>query len=330
MTLSPEERRDPVSDARAEFEVGHPARGAEAGHVVGNADAGRTLDRVIAVEGPLALAQAIELLRPLARELDRLHARGVVHGAVRSRQVVVAADDTVVLRPAECAGGASGAPARPDGASVARTDFGAEASANLAAADSSDSNYFSPQLLAGEDLRPADDIYALGVIAYELVTGALPFEWVEPGSPAMPRRPVPPSNRCPTLTPEVEGVLLAQLSAAPAARFATALELVRELERAATHTSSTGGPASAHRHPMSSFGVYPTARTVPAGPGARRLALAEMPDVAHAPREPARPRRVRRTDYPELGLAGFWVAVLIVVLCSVYLLPLYYILLGRF
>jgi serine/threonine protein kinase len=287
-----------------------------------------TLDRLLVEGGPVPAERAASLLRPLARDLDRLHARGALHGAVRPWNVAVGPDGAARLGAP-----VPGRAARPEGAASAGRD----------------ADYLSPQLLAGEPPRPSDDLYALGAIAYELLVGTPPFERAASGShgaatgadaptpngtarghaagPSRARRLVPPTERRPDLPAEVERVLLAQLSASPAGRFATGLDLVRELERAASAASHPRDARRLDRLPPHANAI-PTVRRVPSGPGARRLALAEMQEGVGPAREAARPRRVRRNDYPEVDLPGRVVAVILLVLCSVYLLPLYYMLVG--
>ena len=296
-------RREP-DDAPVEEPIVHPGER-------------RTLDRVLADEAPLPPPRALELLRPLAREIDRLHARGRIHGAVRPWRIVV--------EPAEASNSATRVvlwPNVPSG-DVPRIGLPGDDAGTSPSWTERDAAYRSPQLLAGEEPRPLDDLYALGVVAYELLTGALPFEVGTYASPT--RRPIPPGDRCPELPPAVEGALLAQLSAAPSSRFATGLQFTLELERAAALDRAATRPASI-ADLISPPTAFPTFRRAPAGLRARNLALAELPDVARIPRDQPRRRRVRRNDYPDLGLPGLWVAVIVVVLCSVYLLPAYYML----
>jgi serine/threonine-protein kinase len=81
--------------------------------------------------------------------------------------------------------------------------------------------YLAPELARGEPLAPAADVYALGALLYELLTGA---------PPVPPLRP--PSQVTPDLSPRVDGVVARALAAQPQARFANAAELVDALAQA--------------------------------------------------------------------------------------------------
>ena len=294
--------------------------GAVAGPV-GPACEPRTLDGLLAESGPLELKLALAVLRPLAREIDRLHARGTIHGAVRPWHVIVVGDPAASGTNVE-AGFSKGSDAVPAGWALVSTRDGRPADVTTPDAEL-DAAYRSPQLLSGEDARPLDDLYALGVVAYEMLAGRLPFEQGTLGSPA--RRAAPPGESGAGLPDGVERVLLAQVSASPASRFATGQHFIRELERAA-EPNLRSDRATSIAELMSPPTALPTMRRVSAGLAARQLALAELPDVARTPRHRARPRHVRRTDYPNFGLPGRWVAVIVAVLCSVYMLPGYYML----
>lgn len=281
----------------------------------------RTLHDLLAAGERLPLDRALALARAVALAVDALHAHQRVHGSLSPAAVLVDGEDRVTLMPSST--GDEPDPAR---------------------------SYWSPQRQAGEPARHTDDLYALGLIAAALLAAV-------PDRPAEPRLPA-----------ALESVLRAQRSWAPSERFASGAELAMELERAAApaRTPSTpsprlplslgiggggaGGRAAPERSEIrgtrdegrdeGSFHAGPDGRaTEPAWAAARRvaqaraahrLALAELPDrgsrerIRTIVRHPA-----ERRAYPDFPLSGGWVAVLVVVLCSVYLFPLYFMLFHR-
>jgi serine/threonine-protein kinase len=89
--------------------------------------------------------------------------------------------------------------------------------------------YMAPEQVTGSpEVSPATDLYALGVVAYELFTGQLPFRHTQP-VPLMflhvQQAPVPPRTLCPQLPEAVERVILKLLEKQPEARFHSATEL---------------------------------------------------------------------------------------------------------
>jgi hypothetical protein len=163
--------------------------------------------------------------------------------------------------------------------------------------------YWSPQRRAGEPARESDDLYALGLIARALLAT------------------VPPDAGEAARLPELDAVLRAHLSWAPSERFASGAALAQELERVAA------------RPPAGQEPPWAAARRVAQARAALRLALATPP--AHRPRHHTRPAPlpshpiIRSSNYPDMPLAGRWVAIVVVVLCSVYLFPLYFMLFQR-
>jgi hypothetical protein len=103
-------------------------------------------------------------------------------------------------------------------------------------------HYMAPEIATGEPMGPAVDRYALAVIAYELVTGTVPFDAATPQSVLMlhVQQPVPaPRLANPALSPAFEAVLLRGLEKAPAARYPTAAAFVDALREAAHQTEVT-------------------------------------------------------------------------------------------
>jgi serine/threonine protein kinase len=286
----------------------------------------------LAVSGePLPLERALALVRGAALAIDAMHARQAIHGSIDPISFRVDDDDRVTLRPPGTG------PVAGDGPVTS-------------------GEYWSPQQYAGEPARRSDDLFALGLIAGVLLTGHRPSE-LQSGAPRPPGRP--------SLPTEIEAVVRAQLSWAPSERFASGAELVRELEHAAARAippptraspsrpegegqgegdsqlplseGSREGPSrlpwpageAGVRAPSEREPAWSAARRVAQAREARRLMLAELPDRGGRERiQPVRTAHhpVQRRDYPDFPLTGGWVAVLVVVLCSVYLFPIYYML----
>ena len=162
-------------------------------------------------------AQAIAWLRQAARGLDAAHERGIVHRDVKpgnllldSRLRLVIADFGIARLEHE--------------RSVTKTGqvFGTAA-------------YIAPEQAAGHPATPASDRYALGVVAYELLTGTVPFQADEAIAQArqhVEQPPPAPRGRAPDLPPAVDGVLLRALAKDPHERWPTASAFVDALERA--------------------------------------------------------------------------------------------------
>jgi serine/threonine protein kinase len=266
-----------------------------------------TLGDLLERRPALSLTRAFALTSNAALAIDRLHARGRVHGAITPASFVIQQDDRIELQG--------------DGLTT-----------NLAPGAESDRHYRSPQQLAGEPDRVSDDLYALGLVAYTLFFGRLP------GGEA------PPSDRSshrPDATDEtdessdirrhhVDAALRAQLTWSPSGRPATGAALVREIARAmapdSTVAADHGDEDLAGRRaligPPAAMGGRMARANLPA-PDPRRQVSTSRPTATHAT------RRVGSSSDPiDVPLAGRWVTAIAIVLCSVYLLPLYFMLFG--
>ena len=153
----------------------------------------------------------------VASALDYAHSKGVIHRDVKPANVMIAADGRVVL-----------------------TDFGLALDVYQG---SLGEVVGSPHYLAPEQARssaaavPQSDLYSLGVILYELLTGAVPFD--DPSSTTVAvqhitQAPPPPRALNPNLTPETEAVLLKALRKSPEDRYATGATLIEALEKTLT------------------------------------------------------------------------------------------------
>ncbi len=120
---------------------------------------------------------------------------------------------------------------QPDG-NVKVMDFGIARAKNSVKSQTSSvlgtAHYISPEQAQGKELTPASDIYSLGIVMYEAVTGQLPFDGPDSVSVAMMQvndAPMPPSSIKPDIDPGLEAIILHALEKEPYARFATAAEM---------------------------------------------------------------------------------------------------------
>ncbi len=267
----------------------------------------RTFQEVLASRERLTLERALALVRAAALAVDALHAHQRIHGSLEPASFQVDGEDRVTLLPPGSAPSPDGSEdARPLGARQSTQERPPRFSApgSTLPADSAPSRaYWSPQRQAGEPARPTDDLYAVGLVASALLTGA-------PNGPL--ESPLPD---------KVAAVLRAQRSWAPSERFASGAELAHELDRAAA------------RPPVSQEPAWAAARRVAQARAAHSLALATPPDRRPRKRVPPAPIPshpiLRHSTHPDLPLPGRWVVVLVAVLCSVYLFPLYFMLFQR-
>jgi WD40 repeat protein len=169
--------------------------------------------------GPLPAATAASLLIKIARVVHHAHQRGILHRDLKPSNILIDAQGEPHV-----------------------TDFGlAKMLARESAATFTDSvlgspNYMSPEQAAGyrSELTTATDVYGLGAVLYEALTGTPPFlapTPIETIRKVMDEEPVPPLKLKPGLDADLETICLKCLRKKPADRYGTAEELAEDLER---------------------------------------------------------------------------------------------------
>src|SRR5256886_15154672 len=168
--------------------------------------------------GSLDHATALKYLRGIAAGLDHAHGHGIVHRDVKPANVLLTAEDAPVL-----------------------VDFGlakllrGSSLKSMTGVTTGTPAYMAPEQVAGNHVGPAADRYALASIAYEMLTGVIPFDGeglMELLYAQVNRLPTPPSARVASLGTEVDAVLMKGLAKDPASRWASATEFVDALESA--------------------------------------------------------------------------------------------------
>jgi serine/threonine-protein kinase len=176
---------------------------------------GDTLKHQIDKRGRFTIAEAIPIIVQACAGIGYAHRAGLVHCDIKPQNILVSPDKRVKV-----------------------TDFGiARALASIDPGERTDvvwgsPQYFSPEQASGKAPSPASDVYGLGVILYEMVTGQLPFTAntsVELSQLHQYAAPKPPRQINPAISPDLEHIILKVLSKEPSARYRTADQLGRVL-----------------------------------------------------------------------------------------------------
>ncbi len=178
---------------------------------------GRLLRTVINENHPLPIDRALRIATGLCDALDAMHKRGIVHRDLKPENVMIRADDFVKIID-------FGIALKEDARRI--THVGA--SSLLGTPD-----YISPEQVQGKRGDQRSDIYALGIMVYEMVTGQVPFSGPNPLAVMNDRLvvdPPPPAHINPAISPELQEILYRALERDPRHRYATAAEMQWDLE----------------------------------------------------------------------------------------------------
>ena len=190
---------------------------------------GKDLKTILRQRGRYSVEEAIPLIVQACAGIGYAHRAGLVHCDIKPHNMIVTPDGRLKV-----------------------TDFGiARALSTIMPDERADvvwgsPQYFSPEQAVGEAPSPSSDVYSLGIVLYEVLTGALPF--TAPTSEELARmhleeQPIPPSEYVPDIPKALEDIVLKVLSKEPAARYRTADQLGRVLLRFGTQRDVTPTPA---------------------------------------------------------------------------------------
>jgi predicted Ser/Thr protein kinase len=190
-------------------------------HIVMEYVEGEGLDARMREHGPMKLADVAPLVTQIAYALDHLHARGIVHRDVKPGNVLVAEDGRVKI-----------------------TDFGIARSEDPAATLDTQiygtPYYMAPEQIQGQPPDGRSDVFALGVVVYEMLTGKRPFPGAtvaEVAHQVVYSGPIEPEVDGQPLPKGVHDLLARALAKDPALRFASAGEFAQALQQVAQGSS---------------------------------------------------------------------------------------------
>jgi beta-lactam-binding protein with PASTA domain/predicted Ser/Thr protein kinase len=261
---------------------------------------GRSLKQLIRQEAPVDPLRAIEITIQILKAARFAHRHGVIHRDLKPHNVII-----------------------DDSGHVKVTDFGI---ARAGASDMTETGsimgtaqYLSPEQAQGHAVSAGSDLYSVGVLLYELLTGRVPFDAEAAVTIALKHvseAPLAPTQVNPRVPPELEHVVMWALNKNPADRPASADDFIRALE--AARASIQAGSPTERTASMAALAVAPVAGgagvavagvppvpppAVGYGPGAEDAAWDPLAGPPPPPYEPDRGRS-----------AWLWVALLVIVL----------------
>ena len=178
---------------------------------------GRLLRQLLNEQKRLPPERAVKIALGIARALDYIHRHGVVHRDLKPENVMIDDQDNIKLIDF---GIAANAGAR-------RLTF-AKLSATMGTPD-----YISPEQVKGKRGDARSDLYALGIMLYEMLTGKVPFQGPNPFAIMNDRllnNPVPPRELNPEISPQLQEIIYRALERDPKKRYASAHEFAWDLE----------------------------------------------------------------------------------------------------
>ncbi len=240
---------------------------------------GQNLAQIIRDQGRIAPEQASSILSQAALGLQAAHDGGVIHRDIKPANIIIRRDGVVKL-----------------------TDFGISRAVDAVPITRTGevmgtAQYISPEQATGQSIGPASDIYSLGVVAYEMVTGKRPFDESSPVATAMAHVQEPPPPLPPDVPEPLATVIMQCLAKSPQGRPPSAGEVARIL--------TSGGSSAANLLATQKLTSPMATRAIPA-----------TPPPVRSPQTAPRPAVIREDQRPPARNLG-WVWALVAVLAVV-------------
>jgi eukaryotic-like serine/threonine-protein kinase len=224
---------------------------------------GRSLKELILTRGPLPIGQAIDYAKQILGALRFAHRHGIIHRDIKPHNILLGNENR--LRVTDFGIARAGASQMTEVGSIMGT-----------------AQYLSPEQARGAPVAAASDVYSLGIVLYEMLTGQVPFTGdtaVEIAMKHLNEAPKPPSALRPEVTRELDQVILRALAKTPEDRYQTADELQEDLDRVEAGLPLSRETATAATAVLS--GLRPTQATQ----------VLSAPPTTPLPRQPVAPRR---------------------------------------
>ncbi len=207
---------------------------------------GRTLKELLVRNGPTPIPIAIDYARQILGALAFAHRNGIIHRDIKPHNIVVGSDGR--LKVTDFGIARSGASQMTEAGSIVGT-----------------AQYLSPEQARGAPVDPRSDLYSLGIVLYEMLTGQVPFTGDTPVEIAMKHLsqvPEPPSTLRPEVPHDLDAVVMRALAKDPNQRYDSAEEMDADLARVARGVAVSRETEDAMTQVLSGAGISTAATMV--------------------------------------------------------------------
>lgn len=196
---------------------------------------GEILKEYIQENGKLSVEESVKIAIAIAEGLEQAHSMGIVHCDIKPHNIMITPNGNIKV-----------------------TDFGIARAINSSqtlmytTSVMGSAHYLSPEQASGKSINGTSDIYSLGVVLYEMLTGKVPYEGESPISVALKHvneQAIPPSRYNPGIPPLLEAAVMKALAKNPGRRFTSITEMISDLRMSFGFT----GRKSVRLKPTSDF-----------------------------------------------------------------------------
>ena len=177
---------------------------------------GKTLKEIIVEDGRMGWKWSVKIAKQIAQALETAHRNNIIHRDIKPHNIIITEDGTAKVTDFGIAKAVSNSTITAFGTTIGSV------------------HYFSPEHARGGYTDAKSDLYSLGVVLYEMVTGRVPFDADTPVSVAlkhMQEKPVPPIELNPAIPQSLNDLILKAMEKDPNMRYSTATEVIEDLDK---------------------------------------------------------------------------------------------------
>ncbi|MDR0285469.1 MAG: Stk1 family PASTA domain-containing Ser/Thr kinase, partial [Propionibacteriaceae bacterium] len=267
---------------------------------------GHTLREILHDGRKIQPAKALELTQYVLDALDYSHRHGIIHRDIKPANVMLT----------------SGGQVKVMDFGIARAVSDTAASMTQTASVIGTPQYLSPEQIRGETVDRRSDVYAVGCLLYELLTGKPPFEGDSPVSLAYQHvraTPVPPSQVDPLVTTQMDAIVLKALAKNPADRFQTAHDMYEDIARllAGQKVQAQIPPPVEDLVPTTVMGAADKTQVLPSATMAAQTTKLPARGLPPAPEEEEEPNHLGRTVAIIVSIVAVLALIAVIVVWAV-------------